>query len=70
MVVVDEPSPVDVVAPLVLVQVLVPRSVLELAPLFLLQGDDMLLVVVWKSAPLVLTHYLWIWVDRRGWRDG
>ena len=63
MVVVDEPSPVDVVAPLVLVQVLVPQSVLELAPLFLLQGDDMLLVAVWNLAPLVVMYRLWLWAD-------
>ena len=63
MVVVDEYSPVDVVAPLVLVQVLVPQSVLELAPLFLLQGDDMLLVAVWNLAPLVVMYRLWLWAD-------
>ena len=66
MVVAEEPLLVDVVAPLVLAQVLVPRWVLELAPLFLLQGGDMLPVVVWKSTHLVLTYQLWIWADRRG----
>ena len=63
MVVVKELLLVDVVAPLVLAQVLVPRWVLELAPLFLLQGGDMLLVVVWKSAPLVVMYQLWLWAD-------
>ena len=61
--VVEELLLVDVVAPLVLVQVLVPRSVLELAPLFLLQGDDMLLVAVWNLAPLVVMYRLWLWAD-------
>ena len=63
MVVVEELLLVDVVAPLVLAQVLVPRWVLELAPLFLLQGDDMLLVAVWKLAPLVVMYRLWLWAD-------
>ena len=63
MVVVEKLLLVDVVAPLVLAQVLGPRWVLELEPLFLLQGDDMLLVVVWKSAPLVVMYQLWLWAD-------
>ena len=58
MVVVEELLLVDVVAPLVLAQVLVPRWVLELAPLFLLQGDDMSPVVVRKLARLVLAYHL------------